>query len=61
MLSILIPVYNFDVRKLVHQLHEQGLLLEIPFEIICVDDASFIEFTEINASIKNLEHLSLKF
>ncbi|MDC0230965.1 glycosyltransferase family 2 protein [Aureispira] len=60
MLSILIPVYNFDVRKLVHQLHEQGQLLDIPFEIICVDDASSEVFTELNASVKLLEHVSFE-
>ncbi|MCH2022836.1 MAG: glycosyltransferase family 2 protein [Saprospiraceae bacterium] len=60
MLSILIPVYNFDIRKLVRQLHQQGLLLDIPFEIICIDDASLKEYTELNTSVKNLEHTSFE-
>lgn len=58
MLSILIPSYNFDIRKLVHQLHEQGVLLEIPFEIICVEDASLKQYVELNQSIKLLTFVS---
>lgn len=54
MLSILIPSYNFDVRKLVHQLHQQGVLLKVPFEIICIEDASFQEYVELNQSINAL-------
>jgi len=54
MLSILIPSYNFDIRKLVHQLHEQGVLLNVPFEIICIEDASLPEYVELNQSINSL-------
>lgn len=57
MLSILIPVYNFDIRKLVQQLHEQGSLLSIPFEIICVEDASKEEFAHLNKELKDLEYV----
>ena len=42
-LSILIPVYNADVSKLVHDLHRQALLLDCPFEIVLADDCS-VEF-----------------
>jgi hypothetical protein len=54
MLSILIPSYNFDVRKLVHQLHQQGILLPVPFEIICIEDASLQEYVDLNQSINSL-------
>lgn len=54
MLSILIPSYNFDVRKLVHQLHQQGVLLSVPFEIICIEDASLQKYIDLNQSIKRL-------
>ncbi|MDR0230550.1 MAG: glycosyltransferase [Dysgonamonadaceae bacterium] len=40
MLSICIPVYNFDVRALVDDLHEQALRCGVSFEIIVMDDAS---------------------
>jgi glycosyltransferase involved in cell wall biosynthesis len=58
MLTILIPVYNFDIRKLVRQLHEQGNLLNIPFEIICSDDGSEEEYIKLNKEIEKLDQVS---
>ncbi len=40
MLSILIPVYNFNIVPLVAELHNQATRLSIPFEIIIMDDCS---------------------
>ncbi len=40
MLSILIPVYNYDVTVLVNELHKQAVELSIDFEIICLNDSS---------------------
>jgi len=40
MLSVLIPIYNFNVTKLVQTLHNQATNLGIVFEIILVDDYS---------------------
>lgn len=40
MLSILIPVYNQDVRKLVYTLANQCTKLKINFQILCFDDGS---------------------
>jgi len=40
MLSILIPVYNYDITELVTKLTLQCVKTKIPFEIICVDDGS---------------------
>lgn len=40
MISICIPVYNFNVTELVTELHSQGILASIPFEILLMDDAS---------------------
>ena len=57
MMSILIPVYNFDVRALVQDLHRQGVACGIEFEIICLDDGSQSEYKEKNRSLKELEHL----
>ena len=48
MLSILIPVYNYDVRDLVRGLREQTLQASIDFEIVCLDDASDDRFREAN-------------
>ena len=51
MLSILIPVYNYNVFPLVNELVKQCTFIGIEFEIICLDDASqqfLIENNKIN-------------
>jgi len=40
MLSILIPVYNYNISSLVLEVHEQATKANIKFEIICFDDNS---------------------
>ncbi len=40
MLSILIPIYNYNVYPLVLELHGQCLECKIDFEILCLDDGS---------------------
>ncbi len=40
MISVLIPVHNYDVSQLVLTLHKQLLNLNISFEILIYDDAS---------------------
>jgi len=54
MLSVLIPVYNFDVRPLVQDLHQQATELEVPCEILCFDDGSEKTFHEINQELEQL-------
>jgi len=54
-LSILIPVYNFDVRSLVVRLQHQAEVTMITYEIICLDDNSDLDYTEINNEIASLE------
>lgn len=56
MLSILIPVYNFDVRKLVVDLHYCCISENIKFEIICFDDGSEKAFKEINTELKHISN-----
>ncbi len=58
MISILIPVYNFDICTLVQELHRQSSQLAIPFEIICLDDGSTTAFKEKNRTIKEYTHLT---
>lgn len=53
MLSILIPVYNYNVYPLVSELHKQCLECEIDFEILCQDDASNVIITE-NQKVNSL-------
>ena len=40
MLSVTIPVYNFDITPLVQCLYEQLTRAQVPFEIILLDDGS---------------------
>ncbi|MFP4845469.1 glycosyltransferase family 2 protein [Winogradskyella sp. PE311] len=40
MLSILIPVYNYNVLPLLEEVHKQAVECNINFEIIVIDDAS---------------------
>lgn len=57
MLSVLIPIYNFDVRNLVKDLHIQCRSAGIPFEIRCFDDQSSISFHKINREIQKLDNV----
>ena len=53
MLSICIPIFNFDVTSLVVILHQQAVRQNIPAEVICIDDCSDIEFRVKNIDICN--------
>jgi glycosyltransferase involved in cell wall biosynthesis len=54
MLSVLIPVYNFDIRDLVTTLANQALKCKIPYEIVVIDDASADEFKHLNRTIAEI-------
>jgi glycosyltransferase involved in cell wall biosynthesis len=58
MLSILIPIYNYDVRELVENLHRQAVNTRVDFEIVVIDDASDDEFTKTNREIKSLSQVN---
>jgi glycosyltransferase involved in cell wall biosynthesis len=55
MLSILIPIYNYNAYPLVLELNKQCLECEIEFEIVCQDDASSIYLPE-NNTINTLQY-----
>ncbi len=57
MLSILIPVYNFDIREFVAELHAQAVKCAIDFEILCCDDGSENQFKEINKSVNEFSNV----
>jgi glycosyltransferase involved in cell wall biosynthesis len=54
MLSILIPVYNYNVSLLVNELHHQGAEAGIEFEIILGDDCSSVEIQSENMRCESL-------
>lgn len=53
MLSICIPIYNFDVRPLVAALGKQMNTMSHELELILIDDASDIRYKELNESSCN--------
>jgi cellulose synthase/poly-beta-1,6-N-acetylglucosamine synthase-like glycosyltransferase len=57
MLSILIPVYNFDVTRLVIVLNSQANSANIDYEIIIIDDASEEEYKTRNRTLKELQNV----
>jgi cellulose synthase/poly-beta-1,6-N-acetylglucosamine synthase-like glycosyltransferase len=54
-LSILIPIYNFEVDEFVRELREHCIREEIEFEIICIDDASDPDYKNMNRRLNQLE------
>ena len=59
MLSVLIPTYNYNVYPLVKEIHKQISKLAIEFEILVYDDASTIDFENIEL-IKELNNVVYK-
>ena len=58
MLSILIPVYNFDIRALVSELHRQITNEKVQFEIIILDDATNNGLNISNRQITSLQNVT---
>lgn len=60
MLSILIPTYNYDCTRLVHDLQVQAECAGIDYEIIVADDASpIMSYREVNRKINVLPRCRL--
>lgn len=57
MLSILIPVYRFDVRAFIGQLSQMTQALEVEVEILVLDDASGDDFQQINKVVGELPNV----
>lgn len=55
MISVLIPVFNYDVVSLVNTIHTQLQLCDIAFEIICLDDGSQPDIIQHNEIVSSLE------
>lgn len=55
MLSILIPVYAFDVQSIVNDLHQQASALDVAWEILLFDDHSPEEWQVKNRRLAQLE------
>ncbi len=59
MLSILIPIYNYNAVNLVQQLHKQASQAEIPFEILLLDDNSDNTCKRDNLVLRDLPNTKL--
>jgi glycosyltransferase involved in cell wall biosynthesis len=60
MISVLIPVYNYNISSLLKELHSQLELANIRYEIICLDDFSDYSISSINldtAKLTNTKYL----
>ncbi|UTW62991.1 glycosyltransferase family 2 protein [bacterium SCSIO 12741] len=51
MLSVLIPVYNFEVVDLIKTLVDQCQYVDKPIEILCIDDGSSDEIRKTNQQV----------
>ena len=58
MISVLIPVYNYNIIALVKMIHEQLIDASIDFEILCLDDASNPLYSEENKTIESYSNTS---
>lgn len=56
MLSILIPVKNFNCSELITALHKQGEALGFPYEILIAEDGTDKEKLHLNAVADNLKN-----
>jgi GT2 family glycosyltransferase len=54
MISILIPIYNFNIVSLVTELQKQATQAQIPFEIIVMDDCSSELLRDQNKGVAKL-------
>ncbi|HPO65715.1 MAG TPA: glycosyltransferase, partial [Bacteroidales bacterium] len=54
MISVCIPTYCYDTRKLIEAIYQQGQRFNIAFEIIVVDDGSPAEWQQINAQVREM-------
>lgn len=59
MITICIPVYNFNISRLIVELSRQILALNLPCEIIAIDDCSSFFKEENKAICKNHTYIEL--
>lgn len=51
MISVCIPVFNFNIVPLVHSLYQQAQSADSHIEIVCIDDCSASEYKSVNAEV----------
>lgn len=58
MLSVLVPIYNFDVTPFIKDIHKQCELATINFEILLYDDFSAPTYKTINRTTSDLNNVT---
>lgn len=58
MISICIPIHNYDARRLVQDLHKQAEQSKMEYEFVLLDDVSTLEFKEKNRHLTQLENVT---
>ncbi|MEN8138148.1 MAG: glycosyltransferase family 2 protein, partial [Bacteroidota bacterium] len=59
MISILIPIYKWDATTLINSLVKQGNSVNVPYEIIAIDDFSNSEHDEFNFSMNQYDFVQV--
>ena len=59
MISILIPIYNWDTTTLINSLVKQGNSINVPYEIIAIDDFSNSAHDEMNFSMNHYDFVEV--
>jgi len=59
MISILIPIYNWDTTTLINSLVKQGNSINVPYEIIAIDDFSNSDHDEMNFSMNHYDFVEV--
>lgn len=60
MISILIPIFNFDIRPLAVELYRQCESCRVEFELVCFDDGSATQFKVLNRELEAFEKLTYR-
>lgn len=58
MISILIPIFNYDVRPLAHALIKESKDHSIDMELILIDDGSDMTFRAFNKELQTIDHVT---
>lgn len=61
MISVCIPVYNFKITKLINDLTSCFINSNLDYELLIIDDASFIKHKQSNSFLKEKEIPKIKY
>ena len=59
MISILIPIHNWDATTLINSLVKQGNSINVPYEIIAIDDFSNSKHDDFNFSMNHYDYVEV--